>query len=85
MTENKLTKKNTIVPLIFGIIGIFFTSILLSPIFGIVFGIIGMILAKQNKKKDKISKIAFILCLIALIIALVMFTIATCINVFHII
>ena len=71
MSEISTNKKNTIVPLIFGIIGIILSEI---PIIGIILGVIGMMLAKQNKKKEQISKIAFILCLISLILSLIIFT-----------
>lgn len=81
MSEMSTNKKNTIVPLIFGIIGIILSEI---PIIGIILGVIGMILAKQNKKKERISKIAFILCLISLILSLIIFTLVLFIRGYNI-
>ena len=75
MTKEKGSKKNPIIPLILGIIGIIITPILFSPILGIGLGIVGFLLLKKEEIDEKLNKIAFITCLISLIIGVVIYVI----------
>lgn len=75
MTKEKISKKNSIISFIIGVIGIIFTLLLFSPILGVGLGIIGFILLKKDEINEKISKIALIAYLVALIIGMVIYVI----------
>lgn len=75
MLEKNLTAKNTITPLILGILSI---PCALFPILGITLGVVGILLSKSTFKEDTKAKIGFILSIIGLIISIIIFIVAFC-------
>ncbi len=69
MLEMKTRK--LISPLILGVLGIILSFS--TPILGIVLGVVGIITSKKSLKYHKITKIAFILSLVAVVISILMF------------
>lgn len=69
MLEMKTRK--LISPLILGVLGIILSFS--TPILGIVLGIVGVVTSKNSLKYHKITKVAFILSLVAIIISILMF------------
>lgn len=75
MTKEKRSKKNSIISLILGIIGIILTPILFFPILGVGFGIVGFLILKKDETNEKLGKIALAACLISLIIGIVIYVV----------
>ncbi|WP_297522238.1 hypothetical protein [uncultured Clostridium sp.] len=67
MEENKISKKNTVVPLILGILSI---PGALFAILGLILGIVGVALSAKGFKKSGMAKAALILSIIGIILSL---------------
>lgn len=67
--KETISKKNTLTPLILGILSI--PGALITPILGIILAVVGLILSFKGLRHSTMAKIGLILCIIGIILSIV--------------